>query len=976
MLDLLKSFSSTWAFIPHEHCDLWQTNLIWLHIISDGLITLADYSIPVMLVYFNRQRSDNRFKGIIWLFSAFILGCGTTHAFEIWTLWHPAFWISGGLKAITAIISSVTAIALFSLIPKALAMPSRDQLEASNLALTQEVEERKRIEVELQHRLDFDQLVARYSTQFIQLDSQSLSSAIEQALEDLAGFMGVEHCFLFKVTPSEETFSLTHAWATQDFIPPRTLIEIPYAALPWGMTQLLSGQVLNLSSIAQLDLEQSQDQTFWQDLRIKSVIGFPLHIQGIFLGWLGFASYTHEQEWSEQTVQLLKMFSEMLTHTLHREQVEIDRRHAQAQLQNLFSKTPSLNCTAGLDGYFQLLSPSFCNLLGYPMDELLKHPFLDFVHPEDQALTLAEVENLSRGSNTIGFENRYRCQNGDYRWLSWHSTAILEDQTIYATAVDITERKQEQMELTQKNRSLKLLADLTLQIRQSRQIDEVLQQTAKGIQEFLQTDRVLVLQLTPAGCLARAESVLPEQSKIVGQEFLDPCFATEYVDKYQDGTPAMIVDVSTADIHDCHRDLLQTLNVKSNVIAPIFQQDEIWGLLIAHQCDAPRCWQDLEVDLLKQVADQISVGLAQWQLLNQLEGLVEERTAAFLRSESQFRSLFAAAPDLIYILNPMGLIQTVNPAVIDTLGFSEQELLQHPLPELLTPDCQALCKQGFQDLGDQGVHRQEMNLHCKNGSMITVDCSCKLVNTDDDPFILVLQRDISKQKAIEALKDEFVSVVSHELRTPLTSIHGSLKLLGTGNLGDLSSQGTQVLQIALRNTDRLSRLINDVLDLERIESGRVVMSKQHCNVSDLMIQATQDMQSMAMQNQVMLRANQLDCGVFADADHITQTLTNLLSNAIKFSSLGGQVYLTASVQGQDVLFEVRDQGRGIPQDKLMKIFERFQQVDVSDARQKGGTGLGLAICQQIIERHGGKIWAESEEGKGSCFYFTLPKSTD
>ena len=131
---------------------------------------------------------------------------------------------------------------------------------------------------------------------------------------------------------------------------------------------------------------------------------------------------------------------------------------------------------------------------------------------------------------------------------------------------------------------------------------------------------------------------------------------------------------------------------------------------------------------------------------------------------------------------------------------------------------------------------------------------------------------------------------------------------------------------------------------------------------------------MARQNQVQLQTTPLACEVFADPDHIIQTLINLLSNAIKFSDVGGQVQISAVDHDQEVRFEVKDEGRGIPRNKLDKIFERFQQVDVSDSRKKGGTGLGLAICQQIIERHNGKIWAESTEGQGSSFYFTLPKS--
>lgn len=176
----------------------------------------------------------------------------------------------------------------------------------------------------------------------------------------------------------------------------------------------------------------------------------------------------------------------------------------------------------------------------------------------------------------------------------------------------------------------------------------------------------------------------------------------------------------------------------------------------------------------------------------------------------------------------------------------------------------------------------------------------------------------------------------------------------------------------MKNTERLVRLVNNVLDLQRIESGEVQMEKQIRNVAALMIQATEAMQPMAQQHGVILAVKPIDVEILVDCDYIVQALTNLLSNAIKFSSPDNTVWLTVELQEQAVLFSVRDEGQGIPLDKLETIFERFQQVDSSDSRRKGGTGLGLTICRKIIEQHDGKIWAESVLGQGSTFSFTIP----
>ena len=226
------------------------------------------------------------------------------------------------------------------------------------------------------------------------------------------------------------------------------------------------------------------------------------------------------------------------------------------------------------------------------------------------------------------------------------------------------------------------------------------------------------------------------------------------------------------------------------------------------------------------------------------------------------------------------------------------------------------------------------------------------------------------------MKDEFISVVSHELRTPLTSMHSALKILATGKLGSLTKDGQQILEIADDNTERLVRLVNNVLDLQRIESGEVKMEKQICNISTLMIQATETMQPMAQHHGVVLVVEPIEMNILVDSDYIVQALTNLISNAIKFSPVNGKVWLTAENRPNvEVLLSVCDEGQGIPSDKLESIFERFQQVDSSDSRRKGGTGLGLTICRNIIEQHEGKIWAESTLGKGSTFSFTLPLLT-
>jgi signal transduction histidine kinase len=180
------------------------------------------------------------------------------------------------------------------------------------------------------------------------------------------------------------------------------------------------------------------------------------------------------------------------------------------------------------------------------------------------------------------------------------------------------------------------------------------------------------------------------------------------------------------------------------------------------------------------------------------------------------------------------------------------------------------------------------------------------------------------------------------------------------------------LRIATRNSERLARLLNDILDLERLNSGAVRVERRPYDVAEVMSQAAETVRTAAESAGVLLLVDSPRTTACMDPDRICQVLVNLLGNAVKFSPAGGTVWLAAAKDEDGVTLTVRDQGRGIPADKLDAVFQRFTQVDVSDAREKGGSGLGLAICRTIVQQHGGRVWVESREGAGSVFSVRLP----
>jgi PAS domain S-box-containing protein len=357
---------------------------------------------------------------------------------------------------------------------------------------------------------------------------------------------------------------------------------------------------------------------------------------------------------------------------------------------------------------------------------------------------------------------------------------------------------------------------------------------------------------------------------------------------------------------------------------------------------------------------------------------------ALARLSRQNELILNAAGEGIYGLNLEGKATFINQSAARMLGYEPKELIDRPMHAIVQhskPDSTFYPVEEspiHAAIKDGAVHQVTNEIFWrKDGSSFPVEyVSTPIQEQDKIVGAVVTFKNITERRAIEQMKNEFISVVSHELRTPLTSMNTSLGLLTSGLLRDRPEKAQSMLEVAMESTNRLVRLVNNILDIERIESGTVTINQEVWDSANLMVQVADSMRAMAEKAGVILSVTPTSVRLWADSDRIIQTLTNLLSNAIKFSPQGATVWLTAECQSDLIRFQVKDQGRGIPADKLESIFGRFQQVDASDSRQQGGTGLGLAICRSIVQQHGGSIWVESILGEGSTFYFTLPRLQD
>jgi PAS domain S-box-containing protein len=346
------------------------------------------------------------------------------------------------------------------------------------------------------------------------------------------------------------------------------------------------------------------------------------------------------------------------------------------------------------------------------------------------------------------------------------------------------------------------------------------------------------------------------------------------------------------------------------------------------------------------------------------------------------QAILDAAGEGIFGLDEDGLATFINTSAARMLGHSVDQLVGRRLHLLIHPsdgepvradDC-TVCSTTMQPSLRSGSN---IVFAARDGRRIPVEYTASTMRGENGRVrgVVVTFRDITERQAVERMKDEFVSTVSHELRTPLTSIRGALGLLSSGLLGAVTDKAHRMLSIAVTNTDRLVRLINDILDLEKMSSGKVELNQRVTNAAEVVRDAVDVVRAVADRAGVTIRVGEMEDSLWVDRDRIVQTLTNLIGNAVKFSNPGSSVQLTGSRDGAFFRFSVQDRGRGIPPGKLDAIFERFQQVNATDSRDKGGTGLGLAISRSIIAAHGGRIWVESDEGRGSTFHFTVPLAT-
>ena len=463
---------------------------------------------------------------------------------------------------------------------------------------------------------------------------------------------------------------------------------------------------------------------------------------------------------------------------------------------------------------------------------------------------------------------------------------------------------------------------------------------------------------------------------------------------------------NVADVREDPRYFGIPSNIRSEICVPLKVDDHVIGIINLENTE-PDSYSQGDLEFLEAVANQVAIAIENNRLherirhhTEKLEHHVDERTAELLSANEQLKEEIEdrrrTEQELVHSLS---LLRTTLESTADgilVLDKTGKKIITYNQNFLeMWTITQELINTGDYDLVLESVLDQVKD---PQGFLASIRASHE--DTDKSDYELIefhdgrlfesysypqriegeiigrvwSYRSMSERVKFGLMKDELISVINHELRTPLTSIHGALKLLDGGFAGELASQARELVTVALKNSDRLGLLVDDILKLEKIESGSMVFEFKAVNLSDLINQSIKINEMYAVQYGVVFCPDGPfpNVEVMADSDRLMQVMDNLLSNAAKFSPVGETVFIDMDQIGTNVRVSVTNQGCGISEEARANIFQKFYQTDTSDAREKGGTGLGLSICKSIIERLNGHIDFLSEPGGETSFFFDLP----
>jgi two-component system sensor histidine kinase VicK len=783
---------------------------------------------------------------------------------------------------------------------------------------------------------------------------RAFPAAPDPALEELvrlaAVVSGADYAYIGWMTTTRLHFKVTHGFMAQ-------AQERRTTPCQWVVSQNAPLLIRDAAVEAQSDSRISAEGFFLEGApHCRSYLGIPLVAAGDrVIGTLAVLAI-EPNRFQQEHVGLLSILArqivaqmELYNRTIAQEQAQRSRQRLERALaieRNFVSATldsiPALVIVLDTAGRMVRFNRPCEELTGLHLNEIVGRSFVDEILAEREARgwALEKVNAAANGHIAGPYENLWRSAQGSPRRVSWTMHPLMGAGADTGSGL---EPAPEVQYLIVSGR------DVTSQ----RQAEQALLTSEARYKQVVENSLGFVLTCTMEGRLTSLNAYTAESLGYTMQEMTGrPLFDFISREGLNDFAESLKTVVATGEFQGTIPFLRKDLTERR--IAFRSRRMDLPGsasFLLAHGMD---------VTEQEEAEDELQLMRRQRELI------------------------LAAVGDGIYGMDLEGKLTFMNPAAAHLLGYVAGELIGQDIHDLVhhshadgTQHSKANCPilQGMRRRED--VRMRDDVFWRKDGTTIPVEyVASPLIDEGQIAGMVVAFQDISERRRLEKMKDEFISTVSHELRTPLTSLRASLGLISSGQLDKRPEKQKQMLDVAIGNCDRLVRLVNDILDFDRVERGTLPLHKETLQAGVVLRRAADVQNDAALKAQITFRFDApAKVLMDVDQDRILQVLSELVSNAIKFSPPQTIVRLSAQNSGDDeVTISVEDQGRGIAPEKIEMIFEVFQQGDASDSRALGGTGLGLAICKRIVRQHGGRMWVESEVGKGSRFLFTVPRA--
>ncbi|MEG4806435.1 PAS domain S-box protein [Microcoleus sp. F8-D3] len=924
--NFLNKLLFTGNYIPHGHCYLWQRELVAIHIVSDSIIALAYYSIPLSLIYIIIQGKELPFRNIFWLFAAFIISCGTTHIMEIWTLWHPVYWVSGILKIITAAISAYTAFSLIFLVPQALTLVTPTQLGMLARILQKEIIERRKTEARYQTLTEASPVGIFYADalgdclyvneRWCQISGIACDKALGKGWLEAIHPEDRQRVFAQWYSAAQEKLPFKCEYRFQG-------INNPKISWVFGQAVGIIGENGEVKSYVGTITDITERKQVEEENRL-------LHA-------------TLEHRVAERIAQIEISHHSLPEEIAYRQRIAITLLEL-TQLQNVILNSAHYTIiSTEPDGTIKIFNRAAQQLLGYSPEEVVGKVTLAIIHDPVEVGKRAEILSQELGVKIepgievffalprrgIADENEWTYIRKDgSRFPVQLSVTVLFDTEgnitgFLAIGQDISDRKQAEKEL--------------------RDLTAAMQNAMEGISRLdLEGRYVNVNRAYAQRCGYEPEEMLGLQWQLT----VHPGDIEMMLSAYQEMVISGKVEVET-------RGVRKNGSFFYKQVTMVKACDE-QGIFNGHHC------------FMKDITER----------------KLTER--ALQESEFKYRQIVELAEEGIWVIDSNSLTTYVNHAMARMLGYSELEMFGRPLFDFMDePEKQqaiALVERRKQGIGEQ----HEFKFKTKDGKDIWTDMSTSPVMDAQGNLLSccalvynITDRKQAEQQMLQLTEDlkrsnkeleQFAYVASHDLQEPLRAVTSYTQLLAQRYQGNLDDRADKYINYIVDGATRMQQLINDLLAYSRLGTRGHEFEEADCNAA--VEKSLCNLQIAIAERKAAITWDAMPT-VMADEFQLVQLFQNLIANSIKFCRQDiPLIHIAACRQESEWLFSVRDNGIGIdPQyaDRIFIIFARLHS-----RRQYSGTGIGLAMCKRIVERHGGRIWVESQEGKGATFYFTIP----